>query len=162
MVDKELHFMITGTLGLLQSFLPLIRQGHNKKIVVVSSALGSIELATGMPGLNDIYSVTRAALNMLIRKWGGALKSEGITTAVVHPGITLRTLFSVIVANCFTGWVPSTEIGSGIKDWMDKYAPNAAPITTEESAAGVVAVIIGLKHDDTNSFHNYDGTKLPW
>jgi NAD(P)-dependent dehydrogenase (short-subunit alcohol dehydrogenase family) len=39
-----------------------------------------------MPFLNDAYSVSRAALNMLIRKWGGALKLEGIATAVIHPG----------------------------------------------------------------------------
>lgn len=79
--------MITQTIGTLRAFLPLIRKGHDKKIVVISSALGSIELAAGMPGLNDIYSVTRAALNMLVRKWGGVLKLEGITTALVHPGM---------------------------------------------------------------------------
>lgn len=88
MVDDELHYMVTGTLELFQAFLPQIRKGHDKKIVVVTSALGSIENAVNLPGLNDIYSVARAALNMLVRKWGGALKSEGITTALVHPGMS--------------------------------------------------------------------------
>jgi len=45
---------------------------------------------------------------------------------------------------------------------MAKYAPNAPSTTVEESAAGVVAVIKGLKFEDTNSFYDYDGTKLPW
>jgi len=93
LVDDELHYMVTGTIGLLQAFLPLVRKGHGKKIVVISSALGSIERSVNLPGLNDIYSVARAALNMLVRKWGGALKLEGITTAVIHPGIVFRSEF---------------------------------------------------------------------
>jgi NAD(P)-dependent dehydrogenase (short-subunit alcohol dehydrogenase family) len=70
----------------IRSFLPLIRAGKAKKFIFMTSVLGSIELAEGMPGLNDAYCVSRAALNMLIRKWGGALKYESITTALVHPG----------------------------------------------------------------------------
>jgi NAD(P)-dependent dehydrogenase (short-subunit alcohol dehydrogenase family) len=85
--DEELHTMVTGTLGVLQGFLPLIRQGQDKKILVVSSVLGSIDQSVNLPGLNDSYSVARAALNMLVRKWGGILKMEGITTALVHPGM---------------------------------------------------------------------------
>lgn len=52
----------------------------------MSSVIGSVELAAGMPMLADAYAVSRGALNMLIRKWGGALKFEGIATALVHPG----------------------------------------------------------------------------
>jgi NAD(P)-dependent dehydrogenase (short-subunit alcohol dehydrogenase family) len=99
LVDEELHFMITGTLGILQAFLPLIRRGQDKKIVVVTSALGSVEASVNTPGLADIYSVARAALNMLVRKWGGSLKSEGITTALVHPGMASRAEFLGILTN---------------------------------------------------------------
>jgi hypothetical protein len=45
---------------------------------------------------------------------------------------------------------------------MEKYAPNAPRTTIPDSATGVVAVINGLKFEDSNSFFNYDGTKLPW
>lgn len=83
--------MVTGTLGVLQGFLPLIRQGRDKKILVVSSVLGSIDQSVNLPGLADSYSVVRAALNMLVRKWGGVLKSEGITTVLIHPGMILQT-----------------------------------------------------------------------
>jgi len=81
--------MVSGTLGLLRAFLPLIRQGQGKKILAISSIIGSIEQSINLPGLNDQYSVTRAALNMLIRKWGGVLKNEGIATATIHPGLSL-------------------------------------------------------------------------
>jgi hypothetical protein len=45
---------------------------------------------------------------------------------------------------------------------MKKYASNAPSTPVDESAAGVVAVITGLKFEDTTSFYNYDGTKVPW
>jgi NAD(P)-dependent dehydrogenase (short-subunit alcohol dehydrogenase family) len=86
LVDEEVHIMITSTILTLRSFLPLVRAGQEKKIVQISSELGSIEKAVHLPGLNDIYSVCRAAINMMIRKWAGALKGEGITAVVVHPG----------------------------------------------------------------------------
>jgi NAD(P)-dependent dehydrogenase (short-subunit alcohol dehydrogenase family) len=84
--EDELKLEIINNTILIRSFLPLIRSGRAKKLIFVSSSLGSIQLAESMPGLNDSYCVSRAALNMLIRKWGGALKHEGITTALVHPG----------------------------------------------------------------------------
>jgi NAD(P)-dependent dehydrogenase (short-subunit alcohol dehydrogenase family) len=84
--EDELKIEIINNTILIRTFLPLIRQGKGKKFIFMSSILGSIELAASMPGLNDAYCVSRAALNMLIRKWGGALKFEGISTALIHPG----------------------------------------------------------------------------
>lgn len=60
------------------------------------------------------------------------------------------------------GWVPTTDIGSGIIEWVEKYAPSLPKIPVPESAAGVVKIIETLTIENTNSFFNYDGTKLPW
>ncbi|PMD33102.1 putative short-chain dehydrogenases/reductase [Hyaloscypha variabilis F] len=143
--EEEMKLEIINNSILIRSFLPLIRAGKAKKFVFITSALGSIELAAGMPGLNDAYCVSRAALNMLIRKWGGALKYEGITTALVHPG-----------------WVPATEIGAGIEGWINKNAPNFPRVKPHDSAVGCVKLFETLTLEQTNSFWNYDGTKLPW
>ena len=86
MFTEELKLEVVHTTILIRSFLPLIRAGKPGKFIFISSVLASIELAATMPGLNDAYCVSRAALNMLIRKWGGMLKFEGIATALVHPG----------------------------------------------------------------------------
>jgi NAD(P)-dependent dehydrogenase (short-subunit alcohol dehydrogenase family) len=85
---EELNLEIINNTILIRSFLPLIRKTKGK-LIFMSSVLGSVELAAELPMLNDAYAVTRAALNMLIRKWGAALRLEGITTAVIHPGKTL-------------------------------------------------------------------------
>jgi len=141
----ELNFEIINNTIFIRSFLPLIRKGKPGKLIFISSVVGSVELAATMPMLSDAYAVSRAALNMLIRKWGAALKFEGIATAVVHPG-----------------WVPTTEIGSGIIEWVEKYAPQLPRIPVPESAAAVVKIFETLTIEDTNTFFNYDGSKLPW
>ena len=84
--SEELNLEIINNTVLIRAFLPLIRKSKAGKLIFISSILGSVELAAGMPTLNDAYAVSRAALNMLIRKWGGALKGEGIATAIIHPG----------------------------------------------------------------------------
>jgi NAD(P)-dependent dehydrogenase (short-subunit alcohol dehydrogenase family) len=83
----ELILEVVNNTILIRSFLPLIRKGTPGRLVFMSSVIGSVELAAGMPMLADAYAVSRAALNMLVRKWGGALKYEGIATALVHPGV---------------------------------------------------------------------------
>jgi NAD(P)-dependent dehydrogenase (short-subunit alcohol dehydrogenase family) len=92
----ELTLEIVNNTILIRSFLPLIRKGTPGRLVFMSSVIGSIELAAGMPMLADAYAVSRGALNMLVRKWGGALKFEGIATALVHPG---RHLLSTLFRN---------------------------------------------------------------
>lgn len=61
---KEVNFNITAPLLLLREFVPLVRKSQAKKILVVTSALGSIERASALPNLVNAYSVAKAALNM--------------------------------------------------------------------------------------------------
>ncbi|KAK0629701.1 putative short-chain dehydrogenases/reductase [Bombardia bombarda] len=145
---QEIDFNLTATIRLLRAFLPIIRRGKKggpRKIMQLSSVLGSIEIAASSPGLASTYSVGKAALNMLIRKWGASLKQEDIITFVIHPG-----------------WVGATEVGSAIAPYIEKYAPNLPNIPVEESAAGVIKVLGDAAIDDAGAFFNFDGTKLPW
>ncbi|KAK3323657.1 putative short-chain dehydrogenases/reductase [Cercophora scortea] len=138
--QDELNFNLISTIRLYRAFLPLIRKSTAKKIVQVTSVLGSIELAAGSPGLANGYSVAKAALNMLVRKWGPSLKAEGITTILIHPG-----------------WVGQTEIGDSIAPYIHKYSPGLPNIPQEESAAGVIKVVKEATIEDTGAFFNYDG-----
>lgn len=60
------------------------------------------------------------------------------------------------------GWVPSTDIGSGIEEWVQKNAPNFPRVTQHDSAVGCVKVFETVTIEKTNLFWNYDGTNLPW
>ena len=97
---------MVAPLYLLQKLLPLIRKGAAKKILLLSSNMGSIQNAPLLVGCAESYSITKAALNMFVhtsiytsgqllintarigRKWGARLKTEGITVVVAHPGMS--------------------------------------------------------------------------
>jgi len=97
---EELNLEIINNTILIRAFLPLIRKGKPGKIIFMSSIIGSVELGAGMPFLNDAYAVSRAALNMLLRKWGAELKFEGIATAVIHPGKIFHAGPITILSGC--------------------------------------------------------------
>ncbi|KAB5578185.1 putative short-chain dehydrogenases/reductase [Coniochaeta sp. 2T2.1] len=143
--ENEMHFNLVVTVNLLRAFLPSITKGREKKILVITSQLGSIEQGGHMPNLANAYSVAKAALNMLVRKWGAVLKRDSITTILLHPG-----------------WVGSTEIGGGISSWIAENASSVPNIALEDSAAGCMKVLREAKLEDAVTFFNFDGTKMPW
>lgn len=142
---KDLKFTLGAPLLLIRAFLPLIRKSEDKRILLISSILGSVQIATSVPGAVNGYSVARAALNMLGRKWSPILKSEGVTLAMAHPG-----------------WVGTTGIGDGLSDWVAKYNPSLENLPVEKSAADVMKVLNSITIEDSGSLINHDRTKLPF
>ena len=80
-----------------------------------------------------IYRASKAALNQVSKCLSVALAPRGITVILFHPG-----------------WV-STDMGG-----------SEAPVTPEDSAAGIRAVIARATPGDNGRFFNYDGEELPW
>lgn len=78
------------------------------------------------------------------RKYGGVLKSEGISTIMLHPG-----------------WV-KTDIGDTIDEWMSINAPKLKQMTPAESAAGCIRVIQSAKSEEATIFVNDKGDIRPW
>ena len=74
----------------------------------------------------------------------GIADCEGVAVAVVHPG-----------------WV-QTDLGDGIKDWMEKYSPETKQITTKEASEGVINVAKKLTVEQATAFYNFDGTVITW
>lgn len=56
---------VAGPAQVSQAFLPMIEKSNKKTIVNISSGLGSF--GRGFGPINANYSVTKAALNMLVR-----------------------------------------------------------------------------------------------
>ncbi|KAF5336366.1 hypothetical protein D9611_006572 [Ephemerocybe angulata] len=141
---EELKFNTVTPIEITRAFLPLIRKSEKKKILYITSILGSISVGGVWPVVANSYAVSKAALNMLVRKWGTVLKMEGISVSVIHPG-----------------WVV-TDVGDGIKPWMEKYAPDTPQITTKQSSEGIIKLAEDLKLEQTTSFFNYDGSIIGW
>lgn len=69
---------------LTQLIIGSLRQGTDKKLVYVTSKMGSIDDNKG--GGNYIYRSSKTALNSVAKSLSVDLASEGFNVAVVHPG----------------------------------------------------------------------------
>jgi NAD(P)-dependent dehydrogenase (short-subunit alcohol dehydrogenase family) len=79
------------------------------------------------------YSESKAALNMFTRSLAGELGAAGFICIVIQPG-----------------WV-QTDMGG-----------SSAPVTVQESVAGIRDVVDKLTAADNGEFWTYDGQRLPW
>jgi len=141
--EEEMLFNTVIPVRVTRLLLPLVKKSKEKKVLFITSAMGSFELTYPMVNQCNAYSTGKAALNMVAHKWAASLKYEGVSMASVHPG-----------------WV-NTEIGDPIKEWMTKNAPDVPQIEPEESGAGIVRVAEQLTVEKTGSFLNYTGKALP-
>jgi len=79
------------------------------------------------------YAISKAGLNMATRLLAAQLGAAGIVVVSINPG-----------------WV-RTDMGGA-----------RAPLTVQESVTGMLAVIGGLRREDSGSFCDYSGAALPW
>ncbi len=66
-----------------QHLYPLLQKASEKKIINISSQMGSIQLSGG--GATP-YRISKAALNMLTRNQAIEYKKDGISVVCLHPG----------------------------------------------------------------------------
>lgn len=118
-----------GALRVTQALLPSLRLGDAKKVVHITSKMGS--MSDNGSGGSYAYRMSKAALNMFNTSLAIDLADEGFCCALLHPG-----------------WV-QTRMGGG-----------GAPITVEESVAGLRNVISSLTSDQSGSFFDYAGERI--
>ena len=85
------------------------------------------------PGGHELYRASKAALNSLAQGLWGELRSRNLTMVTLHPG-----------------WV-ATDMGG-----------SSAPVTVQDSAAGIVGVIEKESGAHTHRFLDYTGKELAW
>ncbi|KAI7851102.1 4-dihydrotrisporin dehydrogenase [Circinella umbellata] len=74
---------VVGTSDVTQSLLPLLRKRNTRRIINITSSLGSFTVTT--PFIPS-YRVTKAAENMLGKLFADELADEDFTVLNVHPG----------------------------------------------------------------------------
>jgi len=84
MVARTYDVNCLGPMRVTQALLPALRRGEGKKVVNISSALGSIDRNTG--GGYYGYRESKAALNMFTRSIAGQLADDGFICIVMSPG----------------------------------------------------------------------------
>jgi len=68
----------------IESFLPNIKLGEDKKVISITSKMGSIDDNTS--GGSYIYRSSKTALNSAMHSMHHDLKNHGIATCTLHPG----------------------------------------------------------------------------
>lgn len=83
-VSRTLEVNTIGPMRVTRALLPNLHAGRGKKVVSITSGLGSIAENTG--GRYYGYRESKAALNMFTRSLAAELRSEGFTCVVMSPG----------------------------------------------------------------------------
>ncbi|GKZ21786.1 hypothetical protein AbraIFM66951_008749 [Aspergillus brasiliensis] len=150
MADLEDTFRVnvTGPHIITQSFLPLLRKGSMKKIVNISSSVGSIAKQPVFRVLPaPSYKITKAALNMLTVLYSQELEKEGFTVFCVSPG-----------------WLKSNEenahadlpVGTGVQCVLDMIRDRGVEVN------GRFLNIHVPGWEENPGLNQYDGKELPW
>ena len=119
-----------GPVRLVQAFLPNLKAGSDRKAVAITSTLGS---TSDHGGNMFAYRASKAALNNAWAGLAAALKGDGLTFLLLHPG-----------------WVQTDMGGAG------------APVTTAQSVDGLRARIAEAGAAQSGKLFAYDGEPLLW
>ena len=79
---------VLGFIHSMQAFLPLLRAGSTKRVIVIGTA-GSLPLFIRNVGMSNMvaYSMTKAAQHIAAVKWSVKLQPEGFTIVTISPGM---------------------------------------------------------------------------
>ena len=133
--DQFMETNVRGPILVSEAFIANVRAGHGKKIIAMSSTIGS--LSDPSVAVNAFwYGTSKAALNKVMVTLSAALKPEGIIVVPMHPG-SVR---------------------------VEKQASIKLPgmLETEDSVAQMITTIGNLTMRDSGKFILYDGSVLPW
>ena len=125
---------VLGPLKLIQSFMPNVEKSQGKKIIALSSKVGSFGERPKIPFMYS-YSISKAALNSLLYSLSFESKRKNIVVVAISPGMVNTT--------------PGMKLPGAIE--------------TEESVTKMMQVIDDLTMADNGHFIDYeDGRRLAW
>lgn len=125
-----------GPIKLSEALVANVEASRQKKIVAVTSGLGSLTLMGRMSRFY-YYQMSKAALNMGMRAMRNDLAGRGIVVALVAPGMVDTDL---LADSGYTG----------------------KALTPAESAAGLYKLVAELTPEDKGVPINVDGKPIPW
>jgi NAD(P)-dependent dehydrogenase (short-subunit alcohol dehydrogenase family) len=83
-LERAYRVNAVGPLRVTAAFLPLLQKGSGKRVVNITSLMGSIE--DNGSGGSYSYRMSKAALNIATKNLAIELGDEGFVVVVMHPG----------------------------------------------------------------------------
>ncbi|GJG96083.1 SDR family oxidoreductase [Cupriavidus pauculus] len=130
--DTVMHTNVLAPMMALPMLLPFVETGNHGRGGVLAVLSSKMGSIGGMEG-NSAWMYR---------------VSKAAVNAVLK-SVSMDARHAICVA-LHPGWV-QTDMGG----------PNA-DLTPPQSVAGMRRTLAGLTHNDNGSFHNYDGTAIPW
>jgi len=127
---------VFGPMAMAEAFRAHVANSEQKKIITLTSGLGSLTLMSKMQGMT-YYRISKAGVNMGMRAIRANLKDAGIIVALIAPGMVQTQLLE----------------DSGYR---------GKALTPAASAAGMAEIIAGLTLEDSGTPTNVDGVTIPW
>ncbi|KZF23355.1 short-chain dehydrogenase-like protein [Xylona heveae TC161] len=147
-LDNVLHVNIGGTHNVTRAFIPLLEKGKQKKIINISSTVGSFGMAERYAPLPyHGYKISKTGLNMLTYQYAHSFAEKGFTVVAISPG-----------------WL-KTDLGGSIAD-----------LPPETGAEATLNIVFRVQKEDNGKFYNihvpgwenheginaYAGEIVPW
>jgi NAD(P)-dependent dehydrogenase (short-subunit alcohol dehydrogenase family) len=87
-LNKSLEINVVGIINTITAFLPLLRKSAVKKVISITTGMADLDFTSefSIP-VAAPYSVSKAALNMLVVKYHNVYKTEGILFMGISPGL---------------------------------------------------------------------------
>jgi NAD(P)-dependent dehydrogenase (short-subunit alcohol dehydrogenase family) len=126
---------VFGALAVSQAFLEQVGASDQKKIVTITSSMGSMTLTRS--GNFYFYRISKAGVNMAMRTLQADVRDRGIIVAMLMPGAVATRMLAQ------TGY-------------------RGPALSPEESVSRLIKVIINLSPEQAGTFLQYDGKTLPW
>ncbi|KAL5498343.1 hypothetical protein ACEPAH_2485 [Sanghuangporus vaninii] len=138
-----------GAMHVINAFIPLLRAGKTKKVLAVTSSLGSPSFAlltnhSACPA----YSISKAALDMVVAKFATKLKDDGFTFLAVSPGL-IKTMPGPpdVVDKIYEG-----EIAK-----LRQINPNFGFVSVEQSVKDQISLLEKMTPADSGAFVHANG-----
>ena len=141
---------VIGVINTVNTFIPLLRKGQEKKVFTLSTGAADIDLINQVDiAVAAPYAISKAALNAAVAKYNALYKKEGILFMAISPGLV--DTGELVPGESFKHRPIGDRVRSYIvdpnnvedmiafQDMASKFAAYAqhatAPITTQESVS---------------------------
>ncbi len=141
LLDDFIHTNVAGPLRVTETFIGNVEASHQKKIIAISSAAGSVSVPPFMPNGSPVpdhywYRISKAALNSAMRLLSAQFRGQGVIVVMFHPG--------------------GVQVESFGNDKLPGFVPPA------EAIGKMIRTIDTLTMKDSGRFMDNDGKDHPW
>ncbi|EGO05292.1 hypothetical protein SERLA73DRAFT_174375 [Serpula lacrymans var. lacrymans S7.3] len=134
-------------------FLPLLRNGNAKKVITISTGLADTDfIVKSETYATSSYSISKAAVNMVVAFYAAKFKSQGFVFLALSPGLVNTALKPPTQEEI-------AEFSLMLKKFRTLYPDFEGPITPETSVRMQLEVINKITVADTGAFLSHKGSK---